>query len=209
MQELLIVVDMQNDFIDGALGTAEAVAIVEKVREKILGFPGRILFTRDTHEENYMDTQEGRKLPVPHCIRGTKGWEITDALADLVTDAPIDKPTFGSAALGALLLVNTFIFLFNLCTFLIKNRLLSLIRINKKKRKRRMAVWGTVLAISIAATFVYTNMTLRSLIMNSSISLELYRWDENTLYTIFVYISYTSPSAEKSSAPASKASIIT
>ena len=94
-------------------------------------------------------------------------------------------------SLGALLLVNTFIFLFNLCTFLIKNRLLSLIRINKKKRKRRMAVWGTVLAISIAATFIYTNMTLRSLIMNSSISLELYRWDENTLYTISVYISYT------------------
>ena len=104
MQEILIVVDMQNDFIDGALGTAEAVAIVEKVREKILGFPGRVLFTRDTHEENYMDTQEGRKLPVPHCIRSTRGWEITDALADLVTDAPIDKPTFGSAALGALLL---------------------------------------------------------------------------------------------------------
>ncbi|MBR2482035.1 MAG: cysteine hydrolase [Oscillospiraceae bacterium] len=122
MQDILIVVDMQNDFIDGALGTAEAVAIVGKVREKILGFPGRVLFTRDTHEENYMDTQEGRKLPVPHCIRGTKGWEITDALADLVTDAPIDKPTFGSAALGALLLdanaadPNSRITLIGLCT---------------------------------------------------------------------------------------------
>ena len=102
MQELLIVVDMQNDFIDGALGTAEAVGIVEKVREKILGFDGPVIFTRDTHEENYMDTQEGRKLPVPHCIRGTKGWEISPALADLVKDAPIDKPTFGSAELGAL-----------------------------------------------------------------------------------------------------------
>ena len=102
MQEILIVVDMQNDFIDGALGTAEAVAIVENVRQKILGFSGRVLFTRDTHEEGYMDTQEGRKLPVPHCIRGSKGWEIADALGDLVTGTPIDKPTFSSPKLGAL-----------------------------------------------------------------------------------------------------------
>ena len=103
MQELLIVVDMQNDFIDGALGTAEAVNIVEKVQEKILGFHGRVIFTRDTHEEHYMDTQEGRKLPVPHCIRGSKGWEISPALTDLVREAPMDKPTFGSAELGKLL----------------------------------------------------------------------------------------------------------
>ena len=103
MQELLIVVDMQNDFIDGALGTAEAVSIVENVRRKILGFSGRVIFTRDTHEENYMDTQEGRNLPVPHCIRGTKGWEITDVLADLVKESPIDKPTFSSTVLGELL----------------------------------------------------------------------------------------------------------
>ena len=103
MQEILIVVDMQNDFIDGALGTAEAAGSVGQVREKILGFSGRVIFTRDTHEPCYMDTQEGHKLPVPHCIRGSKGWEITDALADLVKEAPIDKPTFGSAELGRLL----------------------------------------------------------------------------------------------------------
>lgn len=103
MQDILIVVDMQNDFIDGALGTAEAVAIVDKVRAKILGFDGRVIFTRDTHEEHYMDTQEGRKLPVPHCIRGTAGWEISPALTDLVKEAPVDKPTFGSAELGMLL----------------------------------------------------------------------------------------------------------
>ncbi len=92
---------------------------------------------------------------------------------------------------GALLLVNTFIFLFTLCTFFIKNRMLSIIRIKRSHRRRRMAIWGIVTLISIAATFIYTNITLRSLIMNSNISLELYRWDEYTLYTILVYISYT------------------
>lgn len=92
---------------------------------------------------------------------------------------------------GALLLVNTFIFLFTLCTFYIKNRLLSFIRIKKEHRRRRMAVWGLITLASIIATFIYTSITLRSLIMNSNISLELYRWDEYTLYTILVYISYT------------------
>lgn len=103
MQDILIVVDMQNDFIDGALGTKEAVAIVPKVAEKIRNFSGKVLFTRDTHEENYMETQEGKNLPVPHCIRGTKGWEICDELEALRTEAPIDKVTFGSAELGSLL----------------------------------------------------------------------------------------------------------
>ena len=92
---------------------------------------------------------------------------------------------------GALLLVNAFIFLFNLCTFLVKNRLLSLIRIDKTRRRRKMAVWGITLILVFIATFAYTNITLKSLIMNSNISLELYRWDENTLYTILVFISYT------------------
>ena len=103
MQEILIVVDMQNDFIDGALGTAEAVEIVPRVAEKIRSFPGRVLFTRDTHEANYLETQEGRNLPVPHCIRGTAGWEISPVLEPLRKEAPIDKPTFGSRWLGALL----------------------------------------------------------------------------------------------------------
>lgn len=73
MRDILIVVDMQKDFIDGALGTPEAVAIVPAVVEKVRDFEGDILFTRDTHFENYMETQEGRNLPVPHCIRGTEG----------------------------------------------------------------------------------------------------------------------------------------
>ena len=80
MQNILIVVDMQNDFIDGALGTKEAVAIVPKVEEKIRNFEGKVFFTRDTHETYYLETQEGKNLPVPHCIRGTDGWQIREEL---------------------------------------------------------------------------------------------------------------------------------
>ena len=76
----LIVVDMQNDFIDGALGTPEAQAIVEGVVERTRAFEGRVVFTRDTHGSNYASTQEGRNLPVPHCIKGTQGWELAPAL---------------------------------------------------------------------------------------------------------------------------------
>ena len=97
---ILIVVDMQNDFIDGALGTKEAVQIIPKVVEKIKGFDGRILATRDTHFDNYLETQEGKKLPVKHCIKGTEGWEIRKEIAELITEEPIDKPTFGSMELG-------------------------------------------------------------------------------------------------------------
>lgn len=104
MQDILIVVDMQNDFIDGALGTSEAVAIVSKVAEKVKGFKGTVIFTRDTHGENYMQTQEGRNLPVPHCIKGSHGWEVCPALEPLRTGLTIDKPTFGSAELGRLIL---------------------------------------------------------------------------------------------------------
>lgn len=100
MQNILVVVDMQNDFIDGALGTPEAVEIVPKVEKKIREFQGKVIFTRDTHEENYMDTQEGRKLPVPHCIRGTKGWEIREELEQFRKEAAFDKVTFGSTELG-------------------------------------------------------------------------------------------------------------
>ena len=96
MKNILIVVDMQNDFIDGALGTKEAVAIVPYVKELIEGFDGKVIFTRDTHFENYMDTQEGKNLPVPHCIKGTDGWQIRSELDDLRTTEPIDKITFGS-----------------------------------------------------------------------------------------------------------------
>ena len=92
----LVVVDMQNDFIDGALGTAEAVAIVPYVKSVIENFDGKVLFTRDTHFENYMETQEGSNLPVPHCIKGTYGWQIRDELDALRKTDAIDKVTFGS-----------------------------------------------------------------------------------------------------------------
>lgn len=104
MQNILLVIDMQNDFIDGALGTKEAVAIVPNVKKKIEEFNGKVIFTRDTHEESYMDTQEGKNLPVPHCIRGTKGWEIREELDKLRNTTPIDKVTFGSSELGPELL---------------------------------------------------------------------------------------------------------
>ena len=94
MQKLLVVVDMQNDFIDGALGTKEAVAIVPNVKAKIENFEGTVLFTRDTHFEDYMETQEGKNLPIPHCIKGTKGWEIADGLY-VEGSKIIDKPNFG------------------------------------------------------------------------------------------------------------------
>ena len=100
MRETLIVVDMQNDFIDGALGTKEAVAIVPKVEEKIRNFKGTVFFTRDTHDTWYLDTQEGKKLPVPHCIRDTEGWQIRSELDKLRKTKPIDKETFGSTDLA-------------------------------------------------------------------------------------------------------------
>lgn len=101
--KVLVVVDMQNDFIDGKLGTKEAVAIVPKVVEKIKNFEGRVFYTRDTHEDNYMETQEGINLPVPHCLECTTGWELAPAIAELVDSEPIDKTTFGSVQLGMLL----------------------------------------------------------------------------------------------------------
>ena len=103
MQNILLVIDMQNDFIDGALGTKEAVAIVPTVKAKIENFDGTVLFTRDTHETCYMETQEGKNLPVPHCIRGTDGWQIRPELDALRTTEAIDKPTFGSKELGTIL----------------------------------------------------------------------------------------------------------
>lgn len=97
--KVLIVVDMQNDFIDGTLGTSEALKIVPYVKEVIEGFDGKVFFTRDTHFENYMESQEGKNLPVPHCIKGTRGWEIREELDALRTTEPIDKLTFGSSDL--------------------------------------------------------------------------------------------------------------
>lgn len=97
MKKTLIVVDMQNDFIDEALGTKEAVAIVPNVKKKIEEYAANgdeIIFTRDTHSEDYLETPEGKKLPVRHCIKGTHGWEIADGLY-VEGCKIIDKPNFG------------------------------------------------------------------------------------------------------------------
>ncbi len=97
MKKTLIVIDMQNDFIDMALGTAEAVAVVPFVKAKIEEYVkngDEIIYTRDTHGEDYLETPEGKKLPVPHCIKGTKGWEIYDGLY-VKGSKIIDKPNFG------------------------------------------------------------------------------------------------------------------
>ena len=97
MKKTLIVIDMQNDFIDGSLGTAEAVKIVDNVKKKIDEYRANgdtVIFTRDTHHDNYMETNEGKHLPVVHCIEGTEGWNIREGL---VFDGAeiIDKPSFG------------------------------------------------------------------------------------------------------------------
>lgn len=110
MKKILVVVDMQNDFITGALGNAECQATVEKVVDVIKNNKyDNIFLTRDTHHDNYMETQEGKNLPMPHCIENTAGWEIVDAVSEAVAvcrDADvkiINKPTFGSVELGAIL----------------------------------------------------------------------------------------------------------
>lgn len=100
--KVLCVIDMQNDFIDGALGTKEAEAIVQNVKKKIELYrknSDTVVFTRDTHTEDYMNTQEGKNLPVPHCIKNSNGWEITPEL-DIEESEIIDKPTFGSYELA-------------------------------------------------------------------------------------------------------------
>ena len=106
MKKLLLVIDMQNDFIDGALGTKEAEKILPAVVQKAENFDGDVIFTRDTHFENYMETQEGKNLPVPHCVRGTTGWELASELERLRVErnAPVfDKLTFGCKELPAYL----------------------------------------------------------------------------------------------------------
>ena len=102
MKKFLVVVDMQKDFVDGSLGTAEAVAIVPNVVKKINQFEGDIFVTYDTHFENYMDTSEGKKLPVPHCIKGTAGWELDANVATALKSkdyTKVEKITFGSVDL--------------------------------------------------------------------------------------------------------------
>lgn len=106
MKNILVVVDMQKDFVDGALGSAEACAIVPAAARKIAAFEGDIFVTYDTHFENYMDTAEGKKLPVPHCIKGTEGWELNKDIAAALKGkkyTPVEKNTFGSVDLPKLI----------------------------------------------------------------------------------------------------------
>ena len=105
MKRLLIVVDMQKDFIDGALGTAEAQAVVGNVKKKIEEYQAagdEVIFTLDTHDEDYLETQEGKNLPVPHCIRGTDGWELDASLKEF-QGKRFEKNTFGSKQLAEFL----------------------------------------------------------------------------------------------------------
>ncbi len=97
MKKTLIVIDMQNDFINGALGTKEAEAIVENVKKKIAKYQAagdKIIYTRDTHQSNYLETNEGKHLPVEHCIFGTEGWKIADGL-EVPNATYINKTSFG------------------------------------------------------------------------------------------------------------------
>lgn len=106
MMKVLVVVDMQNDFVDGSLGTKEAVMIAQKVADKIYGFDGKIYCTFDTHFEDYLNSREGRKLPVEHCISGRRGWELNwwveQALAGK-DRTDVRKVTFGSVALPGII----------------------------------------------------------------------------------------------------------
>ena len=102
MKKILIVVDMQKDFVDGALGTKEALAIVDNVVKKIEDFDGDLIVTYDTHSDDYMSTQEGKNLPVPHCIKGTDGWKLDSRVQTALEGREykaIEKPTFGSTVL--------------------------------------------------------------------------------------------------------------
>lgn len=101
--KILVVIDMQNDFTYGALKNDDAIGIIPAIEDKILSFDGEVIYTRDTHTEDYLETQEGRKLPVKHCIIGSEGWEIVKPLEELrqkKNAKTIDKPTFGSLELA-------------------------------------------------------------------------------------------------------------
>ena len=105
-KRFLVVVDMQNDFVNGALGTKEAAAIVPAAAEKIRRFDGGIFVTLDTHGPDYPDTAEGKKLPVLHCVRGTEGWRLHPQIAAALAEkewTPVEKNNFGSKALPGLI----------------------------------------------------------------------------------------------------------
>ena len=103
MEKILIVVDMQKDFVDGALGTKEAQGIVDNVAAKIEGFEGRIFATLDTHHADYLETSEGKKLPVPHCVKDSDGWLLNEKILYALSEKnyrTIEKETFGSTKLA-------------------------------------------------------------------------------------------------------------
>ena len=121
MKKAIVVVDMQKDFIDGALGTKEAQEMLPRMEAKLSAAQAagtKLVFTMDTHGEDYLATQEGRRLPVPHCIRGTEGWEIAASLQPFVRAAAavVEKPAFGSTELPALLEDCDEVELVGLCT---------------------------------------------------------------------------------------------
>ena len=99
--KVLVAVDLQNDFINGALGTAEAAAMLPRAERKIRSFEGLVLFTRDTHTEDYLNTREGKALPVPHCIRGSHGWQLPPGCcptpARSLISPPLAAPPWESA----------------------------------------------------------------------------------------------------------------
>lgn len=120
MKRAIVVVDMQNDFIDGALGTVEAQEMLPRLVEKLSKAEGEadLFFTMDTHEKNYLSTREGEKLPVEHCIKPSKGWEIAEVLKPFAdrAKAVVEKPTFGSIRLPELMAGYDEIELVGLCT---------------------------------------------------------------------------------------------
>lgn len=122
MSKLLAVIDMQTDFVTGSLGSAEAEAIVPKVVEKIqtgLSHGTEIIFTKDTHDAVYLNTQEGKNLPVEHCIRGTEGWQLIPQLQEYEKNGKvIEKPAFGSLKLAEYVTEHKFdeVELIGLCT---------------------------------------------------------------------------------------------
>lgn len=98
--DVLLVIDMQTDFVNGALGSVDAQAIVPYVEARVAGFDGTVFYTRDTHGADYLSTAEGGKLPVPHCIQGTPGWELIPTLKDSCKGKILNKATFGSMELA-------------------------------------------------------------------------------------------------------------
>ena len=118
MKKALIIVDMQNDFVTGCLGTKEAVEVTPKIREYADNFDGDIYFTMDTHSDDYLDTQEGKRLPVKHCVRQSEGWKIVDALSDIKAKQTFEKPVFGSKELAEVIAKEAYdeIYLCGVCT---------------------------------------------------------------------------------------------